>query len=95
MVSIDTLATGFSPDFADTSKKAVFGNIDKRQFCQVDEMRKPASSTEYREISNHMRAHHETEPKEETGTGKSITKMGGLTTELDLGDKHTVGCVFT
>ena len=29
----------------------------------IDEMRRPASSTEHREISNQMRAHHEVGPK--------------------------------
>ena len=42
-----------------------------------------------------MRAHHEVGPKEETGMGKSITTVSGLTIGLELGDKHTVGCVLT
>ncbi len=58
-------------------------------------MRRPASSAEYREISNQIRAHHEVGPKEETGMGKDTTVIGGLTIGLDLGDKHTVGCVLT
>ncbi len=39
----------------------------------IDEMRRPDSSTEYREISNDSRAYHEVGPKEETGMDKNIT----------------------
>jgi len=42
---------------------------------------------EYREISNQIRARHEVGPKEETGMGKDITTVSGLTIGLDLGDK--------
>jgi hypothetical protein len=52
------------------------GTTSKALISIIDEMRRPASSTEYREISNQMRAHHEVGPKEETGMGKDITTVG-------------------
>jgi hypothetical protein len=49
----------------------------RRSGSIIDEMRRPASPTEYHEISNDMRAHHEVRLKEETGMDKKLKRRRG------------------